>query len=254
MVAMRAKEWFLAQAARIAMFAAVGKGTARTKQVQGWHDAGDFLEFGFIATKGGYARDQPAGIGMLRMVKHIIGAGLFNHAARIHDGDAVGHFANCAHVMGNEKDRRAKIALNFVKKVKNLRLHRDIKHRPATGDRGELTHVYAVVNFVNGGQSFVVLDRAEVMKRKAVSKTADFKGGMWSEWEDRAWRKTALRQLANGGDLPYSPEITRAENVDRAIDDGRSFVDVDELGGPVAELEMGRNSVMPCMRARRISW
>ena len=109
-----------------------------------------------------------------------------------------------------------------------LGLHRDIVHRPAPGDRGTLTHTYAVCNFKDGGQAFVVLNESDVMKRKAESKTATRSDSMWVKWPEKAWNKTAVRALA--AFMPYSPELQLAENTDRAIESGRDFLTVDEIG------------------------
>lgn len=112
--------------------------------------------------------------------------------------------------------------------IYTLGLHRDIVHEPSSGERGKLTHTYAVCNFKDGGQAFVVLNEADVMKRKAESKTATRSDSMWVKWPEKAWNKTAVRALA--AFMPYSPEMQLAENTDRAVDSGRDFISIDEIG------------------------
>lgn len=109
-----------------------------------------------------------------------------------------------------------------------LGLHRDIIHRPTSGQRGKLTHTYAVCNFKDGGHAFIVLTEEDVMKRKAESKTANRSDSMWVEWPEKAWCKTAVRALA--AFMPYSPEMQLAENTDRAIESGKDFLSIDEIG------------------------
>jgi recombination protein RecT len=66
-------------------------------------------------------------------------------------------------------------------------------HRPVmSGNKGEAVFVYAVAILHNGMKKFIVLDREEVMKVKAVSKA---KSGPWVEWESEMWRKTAVKKL-----------------------------------------------------------
>lgn len=116
-----------------------------------------------------------------------------------------------------------------------LGLHRDIVHEPADGDRGELTHAYAVANFKDGGVAFVVLTKADIERRKASSKTANRSDSMWQTAPEAAWRKTAVRALAPY--LPYSPELAAAEAVDNRVEYGTDHtmfgldhpvIDVDE--------------------------
>lgn len=106
-----------------------------------------------------------------------------------------------------------------------LGLHRDLVHEPADGDRGDIVAVYAVVRFVNGGFSFVVLDRTQIDARRGRSKTATASHSPWKTDEEAMVLKTAIRALAKY--LPYSPEIANAEDIDRRDDHTRN---VDDLG------------------------
>jgi recombination protein RecT len=108
-----------------------------------------------------------------------------------------------------------------------LGLHRDLVHEPAVDGRGDITHAYAVVRFVNGGYAFVVLDRDQIDARRARSKTAGASHSPWKTDEEAMTLKTAIRALAKY--LPYSPEIAQAEDIDRRDDRNRG----DDLGGIV---------------------
>lgn len=73
------------------------------------------------------------------------------------------------------------------------------------GDRGEKVLVYAYARFKETGHvEYAPLHKADVMKRKAASKSAAF-GGPWKDWEDEMWLKTAIRAIAKR--LPLSAEL-----------------------------------------------
>jgi recombination protein RecT len=67
-----------------------------------------------------------------------------------------------------------------------------IKHRRATGDRGERIAVYAVTHFDSGDFRIDYMDAEEVEKRHAVSKAKN--GDLWTKWTDNAWKKTVIRE------------------------------------------------------------
>jgi recombination protein RecT len=68
----------------------------------------------------------------------------------------------------------------------------------------------------------VVMSKAEVMKVKAVSKTASFSDSPWTNWEDRMWLKTAIHQLEKW--VPTSAEYRREQL--------RAAVEADNLRTP----------------------
>ena len=114
-------------------------------------------------------------------------------------------------------------------------------HRPSDdADRGELTHAYAIARFLNGGYQFVVLNRADVEKRRAQSDSwrseSARKYSPWAQWPEAMWRKSALRELTKFLDL--SPELAAAVHVDERL----VTVDAD---GPVALAEFGPLEVDP---------
>jgi hypothetical protein len=52
-----------------------------------------------------------------------VGTGAFRPAALPHHDDAVGHFGHHAHVMGDQDDRGAQVALQVAQQVQHLALH-----------------------------------------------------------------------------------------------------------------------------------
>lgn len=87
-----------------------------------------------------------------------------------------------------------------------------LRHRPADGDRGRVTHYYAVATLANGGSSFVVLTADEVKKLRGgkVGPSGNIADPMrWME------RKTALRQLLKI--MPRSTTLNAAMEADEAL-------------------------------------
>ncbi len=91
--------------------------------------------------------------------------------------------------------------------------HRGFTHQK-TGDKdGKITHAYAcAVLRGTTERSFVVLDREDIEKRKAVSKTAGFKDGPWTAWPVEMCKKTAVRALYKM--LPKSTAMMAAGRFD----------------------------------------
>jgi recombination protein RecT len=91
-----------------------------------------------------------------------------------------------------------------------------LRHRPVMADRGAPVWVYAVAELRDGGTPFVVLDIAEVERRRA-------RGGKDGKNDSPAWRndwdamaaKTALRALAPW--LPQTPEFAAAQRLDDQV-------------------------------------
>lgn len=113
-------------------------------------------------------------------------------------------------------------------------LHEDLIHRPAVGDKGELTHAYAVANLKDGGVQFEVMDRVELEEVRDGSKgyqTArkyNKSDTPWISSFDEMCRKTVIRRLFKY--LPVSVEVTKAANLDEHADRGqRQESDIDHL-------------------------
>jgi len=100
------------------------------------------------------------------------------------------------------------------------------KHVPAIdGDRGEITHFYAVAKLVGGGYAFEVMSRAGVEKIRDNSqnwKTAvRFKStekSIWTLHFEEMGRKTLIRRLYKY--LPTSIEMAQASSLDAAGSSG----------------------------------
>jgi recombination protein RecT len=86
-----------------------------------------------------------------------------------------------------------------------------LRHKPATGDRGDIIYYYAVAALANGARSFVVLSPDDVKKLRGgkVGPDPRFKGGDPMHWMER---KTAVKQLAKL--LPKSTALAQALQVD----------------------------------------
>ena len=92
----------------------------------------------------------------------------------------------------------------------------DITHVPATGDRGKLTHVYAVAEFKDGGTQFDVMTADDVEKIRSRSKAGN--SGPWKTDYAEMAKKTVVRRLCKM--LPVSPETQRAVTLDERAELG----------------------------------
>lgn len=95
-------------------------------------------------------------------------------------------------------------------------LDETIEHIPAEGERGALTHVYAVAKLKDGGVQFEVMSRAEIEKVRAGSKAKD--NGPWVTHFEEMAKKTAIRRLFKY--LPVSIEMQRAITLDEHAEAG----------------------------------
>jgi len=108
---------------------------------------------------------------------------------------------------------------------------REISHFKTGPKDAPFTHVYAVAKLRHGDPAFIVLDREDVIKRRAVSKTGGSSDSPWTQWEEEMWKKTAIRSLFKT--LPKSTEMQRAAVID---DDGAMGMQTQTLEAvPVAK-------------------
>lgn len=95
-------------------------------------------------------------------------------------------------------------------------LNPDLIHKPATGDRGEMTHVYAVVTLKNGGMSFEVASIDDVRRHaKKYSKSFGSASSPWQTSFDEMAKKTVLKNC-----LKYAPlrsDFVRGMTADETI-------------------------------------
>lgn len=83
------------------------------------------------------------------------------------------------------------------------------RHKPDWfTERGELVGVYAYAVMLDGSTSRVVMmNRAEVMKHKAVARGATGDDSPWQTWAESMWLKTAVHELEKW--VPTSSEYRR---------------------------------------------
>lgn len=121
-----------------------------------------------------------------------------------------------------------------------------LKHKPARGDRGKPTEVYAVAKFKNGGHAFEVMSVADVEKIRKRSRAAN--AGPWvTDWDAMA-KKTVVKQLMKF--LPLSTELrdvaTAAaldgsirNDISSAIDEIPASTDYQMIEGQVVDTASG---------------
>lgn len=109
-----------------------------------------------------------------------------------------------------------------------------LRHVPADGDRGEITHFYAVAHMKDGGHAFEVMSAESIREiRDAAAKKnrakTDSDGnpiitGPWRDHFEEMGRKTVIRRLAKY--LPLSVEMATAVSLDdRAAGGGAQDLD-----------------------------
>lgn len=135
-----------------------------------------------------------------------------------------------------------------------------IHHKPARGERGALTHVYAVAHLIPPGVIEMmrtsrgarilwepgpnntesrVLSVADVEKFRARSRMGD--GGAWKSDYEAMAMKTAVRRLATW--IPQSPQLARALQLEEQADTSeQDFTDVIDLQ-PEAQAEAAPTSL-----------
>lgn len=118
-------------------------------------------------------------------------------------------------------------------------LDETLKHVPGTGDRGDLTHVYAVAKLKGGGIQFEVMSKADVLKVKASSKAGN--NGPWVSHFDEMAKKTVIRRLFKY--LPVSIEMTQAVVLDEKADAGIDQDNASALTGEYAYIQDGDDQV-----------
>ena len=109
-----------------------------------------------------------------------------------------------------------------------------LKHRPAHGDRGRVTHYYAVASLTTGASVFEVMTPAEVQAVRA-SALKRRRGPQVDDPQHWMARKTLIRQLVKR--LPRSTSLSQAIAADEQTGTELAAHKVPEAistGGPVA--------------------
>lgn len=110
-----------------------------------------------------------------------------------------------------------------------------LRHRPASGDRGDVTCYYAVARLSTGASKFVVLtpDEVKELRRGKVGPSGDIPDPQrWME------KKTAVRQLVKL--LPKSAQMAVAMKVDEEVGstlNARQIADVIDANPVTGEIE-----------------
>lgn len=87
-----------------------------------------------------------------------------------------------------------------------------LKHKPAPSNRGNMTYAYAMFHLKNGGKSFIVMSKDDIIKfGKRYSKTYD--AGPWQTDFEAMAKKTVLKQLLKTAPI-RSDFLTDAEATD----------------------------------------
>ena len=85
----------------------------------------------------------------------------------------------------------------------------EVHHKPfLNGDAGPLVACYAIIDLTTGGRVVEWMKREDVMKTKAVSRSASSPASPWVAWEDEMWRKTVLKRAMKY--VPQSEELMLA--------------------------------------------
>jgi recombination protein RecT len=84
-----------------------------------------------------------------------------------------------------------------------------LNHEPTLNSTAEITGAYAIATTKDGGIAMRIMSKAEIDKRRNVSRAKD--GPMWKEWYGEAAQKTVLRSLMKI--LPSS-----SDDIDRMIE------------------------------------
>ncbi len=117
-------------------------------------------------------------------------------------------------------------------------LEEKLVHKPARGDRGKITHFYAIAKFKDGGHHMDVMtvEEVETLRNKSSGykayKAGYTKSAIWEEHFTEMGRKTAIRRIAK-----YLPlNVQRAAAIDSMYDAGKN-AQIDKYGDFVIEAE-----------------
>jgi recombination protein RecT len=117
-------------------------------------------------------------------------------------------------------------------------LEEKLVHKPSRGDRGKVTHFYAIAKFKDGGHHMDVMtvEEVEALRNKSSGYKA-FKAGytksaIWDEHFVEMGRKTAIRRIAK-----YLPlNVQRAAAIDSMYEAGKN-AQIDKFGDFVIDAE-----------------
>ena len=102
--------------------------------------------------------------------------------------------------------------------------HLTYKAYDGDGDPGPLTHAWAMVKLIGGGECWVVLNRRQILLRKAISRNPQ----NWDRYPDAYWAKTAVRELAK-----WMPQVAELQQFHAAVEEDEA-IDVGSIEIPDA--------------------
>lgn len=97
-----------------------------------------------------------------------------------------------------------------------LGLNPDLQHKPCGDSQAEITHVYAVAHFKDGGYQFEVLSKNEVEALRQRNRSQGVKpSGAWATDYSEMAKAKVVKRLAKF--LPLSDEVNKALVTDEAV-------------------------------------
>lgn len=87
-------------------------------------------------------------------------------------------------------------------------------HKPADDNRGDITHVYGIAKFKDGGHYYDVLSVGDIEQARQQSQTGRNNKGPWKDHYEAMARKTVIRRMAPY--LPLNVEAAQAIEADEA--------------------------------------
>lgn len=107
-----------------------------------------------------------------------------------------------------------------------LGVHANLKHKPATSERGEVTGYYSVYHLKDGGYGFFYLSKAEAMEhaqRFSKSQKGGKLFGPWADHFDEMAKKTAMKAMTK-----YMPISVESQSIMEGINRDEAVVKVQE--------------------------
>jgi recombination protein RecT len=112
-----------------------------------------------------------------------------------------------------------------------------LRHKPGrSATREAPTEAYCFVKLKDGGFAFTVLPEWEILQHREASFAwrRDGERSPWGQYADRMWRKTAIRALYSGGEVPLDTELAMAVATDEHRMDYAAMGDAALRGGAQA--------------------
>ena len=106
--------------------------------------------------------------------------------------------------------------------------HLTYKAFDGEGDPGPLTHAWAMCKLMNGGECWVVMNRRQIMARRAISRNPD----NWDKYPEAYWAKTAVREMAK-----WMPQTAELQSFHKLIEASEANESIDVSSVEVSPVE-----------------